>query len=81
MIQHKGNSYSLTDRVAEVGELIRTKVYISNDYPIGSIMKVHQVVEALGEVKVYPDWYEEGMVCFGITAFLEHEDYEVLVES
>jgi hypothetical protein len=62
---------------AKVGDTIRATIYIAENYPAGSLWKVHKIIESLNEVVAYPTWYEEGMKCFGYCVCLENDDYEL----
>ncbi|WCK57012.1 hypothetical protein PP175_27875 (plasmid) [Aneurinibacillus sp. Ricciae_BoGa-3] len=80
MITLNNKAYRIENRMAQIGDLILTTIYVGEGYPAGSILKVHDRMDDLQEVIAYPTWYEKGMTCFGIVVSLETEDYEVLVE-
>ncbi|MFF2531585.1 hypothetical protein ACFVS2_21995 [Brevibacillus sp. NPDC058079] len=63
---------------AQVNDIIRSNIHIDDNYPIGSMWKVREVIESIREVMVYPAWYEEDMQCFGMVVFLKDDDYEVV---
>ena len=80
-ITFNNNHYNLVQRKAKKGELVQSQVYISSNYPTGTVMKVLKESMMPDEVIVCPTWYEDGMECFGIKAYLEANDYLVLVET
>ncbi|MGG1659470.1 hypothetical protein [Brevibacillus sp. NRS-1366] len=80
MITHNGKKYLTERRRARKDELIVTLLHLNSDYQEGSVFRVHKEIPELNEVLVYPEWYEDGMNCFGISVFLDVDDYEVMVE-
>lgn len=80
MITYNNRQYCLVKRKASEGELVETQIYISEDYPAGSILKVEEVITELNEIMVCPPWFKKGMKCYDIKAFLEHDDYLLLKE-
>lgn len=81
MIEFDGKTYTTEKRLAKVGELIQTTVFVVSGYPAGSILRVHDEVPELNEIIAYPPHYVEGMNCFGYVVFLEQDDYKVMVET
>jgi hypothetical protein len=81
MICYENKTYNLERRKAQAGELVQTTIYIDEVRPEGTVMKVLKYSPKLDEIIVCPVWYEEGMKCFGIKVFLEHNDYMVLSET
>lgn len=80
MIIYNDCQYHLVKRKALKGEFIQTQIYICEEYPSKSVLKVEKVSTEFDEIMACPIQYEEGMKCFGIKVFLEHDDYLVLEE-